>query len=102
MRDRIDNVVAPTSGTPSAPIGMDQKGFIGTIVGRIFETTGMIKTSFLIPFQTILNGYQNTLPRWNGQSFVSGTVRDSGTGVSIGGAIDSSYTLSVYGTTNLR
>lgn len=75
---------ASPAGTPTAPASMDQKGYIGDMLGRVFYATGMIKNQFITAFQSIEGNFANTLPRWDGLKFVWGTIRDDGTNLGIG------------------
>ena len=54
------------------------------MLANLFDANNKIKGAFIQAFQSIWNSQANTLPRWNGQSFIAGTITDNGSNIGIG------------------
>lgn len=78
VQNRITNIKAPTPITvPNAPNpSYDQKGFVGEVIARIFNSDWRIESDFIQAFSTILLS-ANNIPRWNGSSFQPWIMTDT-------------------------
>jgi len=88
--DVIDDVLKiqePSTFTWVLPSNYVEKGFVWNILSTIFDTSGRIENPYVSGLANIHGRYENTVPKWNWQSFIEGGMSYDGNNVNISGDI---------------
>lgn len=83
--ERIQSSISPISGVSVET----QKGVVWGVLSRIFDSSWLLKSDYIYAFRSIMWDSSGYVPRWVGDTFLPGSIKDSGTLITLTSPIHS-------------